>query len=136
MRDRQATLFANDAFYQAFSDGDFAAMDALWAHDAQVACIHPGWEPLSGRDSVMESWRAILGSENRPAINNHAAKVHLYGAVAFVICYEEVNNDFLVATNVFVQENGTWKMVHHQAGPTAPPMLDDPEEEPGLDVLH
>ena len=136
LRDSQATLFANEAFYQAFCDGDLAAMDALWARDAPVACIHPGWEPLSGRGSVMESWRAILGSENRPAIHSHAAKVHLYGAVAFVICYEEVNNDFLVATNVFVRENGTWKMVHHQAGPTAPPILDDPEDEPGQDVLH
>lgn len=136
MRDRQATLFANEAFYQAFTDGDIVAMDAVWAHDAPVACIHPGWEPLSGRDRIMESWQAILGNENRPAIHSHAAKVYLYGEVAFVICYEEINNEFLVATNVFVRENGGWRMVHHQAGPTAPPMLDEPEQESGLDVMH
>ena len=136
MRDTQAVLFANEAFYQAFSDGDSDAMDALWARKAPVACIHPGWAPLADRNEVMTSWHAILASENRPVIQCHVAKTFLYGTTAFVICYEEVNNGFLVATNVFVREDGSWKMVHHQAGPTAPPVLDESEADPGHDVLH
>jgi hypothetical protein len=36
-----------------------------------------------------------------------------------VICFEEIMNTFLVATNVFVREGRVWKMVHHQAGPTS-----------------
>ncbi len=137
MRDKQAALFANQAFYQAFSNGDADAMDALWAKGVPVACIHPGWAPLAGRADIMESWRAILSNENRPAIQCHGGQAFLYDGVAFVICYEEVNEDFLVATNVFVRENGMWKMVHHQAGPTAPPLLDDDEDdEGGPDTMH
>ncbi|MEE8533734.1 MAG: nuclear transport factor 2 family protein, partial [Alphaproteobacteria bacterium] len=46
MADEQTVLFVNEAFYQAFADGDLAAMDAVWAREAPVACIHPGWAAL------------------------------------------------------------------------------------------
>ena len=29
--ERDAVLFSNEAFYRAFADRDFAAMDALWS---------------------------------------------------------------------------------------------------------
>ena len=137
MSDHQAVLFANEAFYRAFADGDLSAMDAVWARAAPVACIHPGWAALSGREAVMESWRAILSSSNRPAIESRAATAFLYGDTAVVICYEAVNKAFLVATNVFVREGRAWKMVHHQAGPAAPPApeeLDEKDESP--EVVH
>jgi hypothetical protein len=132
--DKQAVLFANDAFYQAFADGDFAAMDAAWARTAPIACIHPGWELISGREEVMESWRAILESANRPKIRIHGARAFVHRDMAFVVCYEALDQGFLIATNVFVRENGTWLMVHHQAGPTAPPDLDETGDEPN--VIH
>ncbi len=134
MSDTQAILFANDAFYRAFADGDLAAMDAVWSREAPVVCIHPGWDRISGREDVMESWRSILEGANRPAIQIHGAKAFLYGDTAIVICYESLDQGFLVATNVFVREDGAWRMVHHQAGPTAPPDLDEPDEAPN--VMH
>ncbi len=134
MSDRQAVLFANEAFYQAFADGDVAAMEAIWARAAPVACIHPGWDLIAGRDEVMGSWRAILESANRPAIHSHGAQAFIHGAMALVVCYEELDQGFLVATNVFVREDGAWRMVHHQAGPTAPPDLDETDDEPS--VMH
>ena len=48
MSDEEAVLAANEAFYRAFAARDFAAMDALWAAEAPVACIHPGWDALVG----------------------------------------------------------------------------------------
>ncbi len=134
MRDEQAVLFANQAFYRAFADGDVDGMDAVWARTAPVACIHPGWNALSGRQAVMESWRAILTSPNRPAIESRGAKPYIYGDTALVICYEAVGQGFLAATNVFVRESGAWMMVHHQAAPTPPPSLDERDETP--DVMH
>jgi hypothetical protein len=39
------------------------------------------------------------------------------GESAYVVCGEAVDGAELVATNLFVREDGAWKLVHHQAGP-------------------
>ncbi|MFP3344787.1 nuclear transport factor 2 family protein, partial [Halomonas sp. SIMBA_159] len=88
MSDDQEILFANAAFYAAFADGDLALMDRLWARATRVACLHPGWEPLIGRDAVMESWRAILASP--PDIECSDPEVFVQGGTGFVICREQV----------------------------------------------
>ena len=113
-----AVLTANEAFYKAFAERDLTAMDEIWAERSPVVCIHPGWELLSGREAVMESWQAILSNPSSPAIECHDAAVHDYGDVAFVICYEAVGSSILIATNIFAMEDGAWKMVHHQAAGT------------------
>ena len=118
MAECDAVLFANEAFYQAFGDGDFGAMEAVWASETAIVCIHPGWEALTDRARVMESWRMILGSDDTPAIACREPCVTIHGEVALVVCYEAVGQSVLVATNGFVREAGAWKMVHHQAGPT------------------
>ena len=61
MSDEQAVLSANEAFYRAFAESDLPAMAALWSQRAPVACIHPGWNPLTDREAVMASWAGILG---------------------------------------------------------------------------
>ena len=116
-------LAANDAFYRAFATRDLAAMEALWAKARPVACIHPGWGPLVTREAVMESWQAILTGRNAPRIACRAAQAYMLGDTAFVTCFEAVGEAFLIATNIFAREDGQWRMVHHQAGPTndAPP---------------
>jgi ketosteroid isomerase-like protein len=112
-------LVANQAFYKAFASRDFAAMEALWATGIPVACIHPGWNVLRGRDLVIASWRSILGSESSPDVMCGNASAHVHGESAFVICEEQVAEDVLIATNVFVRERGRWKLAHHQAAPIA-----------------
>lgn len=128
MSERDAVLFANEAFYRAFADRDMNAMSEIWSARAAVVCIHPGWPPVSGREPVLRTWQAILGTPDSPRIACRAAQAHLGGEMAFVVCYEEIEGQYLIATNVFVREGGPWRMVHHQAGPTsgAPP-----EEEAG-----
>src|SRR5438309_276363 len=42
-------LAANEAFYRAFNQKDSAAMSALWSESMDVACVHPGWNVLTGR---------------------------------------------------------------------------------------
>lgn len=123
MSDRSAVLFANEAFYAAFASRDLAAMAKAWAEAAPVSCIHPGWDALHGRGPVIESWRAILEGASPPDIRCRGARASIYGKVATVVCFEEIGGNYLIATNVFVQESGHWRMVHHQAGPTngAPP---------------
>jgi ketosteroid isomerase-like protein len=117
--DQDAVLAANAAFYVAFARGDFAAMQALWAQDAPVACVHPGWPPLQDRAKIMQSWQGILANPPRPPIVALEPQVQLHGETALVICWEAIGAMHLVATNVFVRERGAWRMVMHQSGQTA-----------------
>lgn len=136
MSQHAAVLFANEAFYLAFRTRDAGAMEAAWASRASISCIHPGWQAVIGREAVLESWRRILGGSGAPAIRPRAAKATLAGEAGIVICYEEIegNDSLLVATNLFVREEGVWKLVHHQAGPTPlrPDQLEEPEPEAPL----
>lgn len=133
MSQHAAVLFANEAFYLAFRNRDVAAMEALWSHHPAVACIHPGWQALIGREAVLESWRAILGGSNAPAIRPRAARASLVGETGLVLCYEEIegSDGLLIATNIFLREGATWKLVHHQAGPTplTPEQVEEPDTE-------
>src|ERR1051326_4588679 len=49
-------LAANEAFYRAFNQKDTAAMSVVWSESVEVGCVHPGWNVLTGREPVMESW--------------------------------------------------------------------------------
>ena len=100
--DERAVLLANAAFYRAFAARDVEAMDALWARTVPVACIHPGWQVLNGREAVMASWRGILGGVP-PAIECSEEIARVAGSAAFVVCTERLDAGELVATNVFVQ---------------------------------
>jgi hypothetical protein len=131
MSQHDAVLFANEAFYLAFSSCDLAAMTDLWATGVPVSCIHPGWAPLLGRDDVLDSWKGIFSGQAPPPITCHGPCAHVYGDAATVLCYERIPESYLIATNIFVREGGLWKIVHHQAGPTnGDPVLDHGGEAP------
>jgi ketosteroid isomerase-like protein len=131
--DDVSVLFSNDAFYIAFATRDVDAMVSVWSDRDGLTCIHPGWAPLLGRRAVLGSWRAILGNPGAPQISCNHARATIIGEVAYVVCYERIDaSTSLVATNVFVREDGVWKMVHHQAGAGPAPDDDEPEEETPL----
>lgn len=132
MGDEEAVLFANDRFYAAFAGRDVQAMEGIWAKKG-ATCIHPGWQPLYGREEILESWRAILGEEGSPHIKCRAPHAQLYGDTAAVICIEDLDGSFLCATNLFIREDGEWRMAHHHAGPVHM-QEDDLPEEPDLSV--
>ncbi|HVU02971.1 MAG TPA: nuclear transport factor 2 family protein [Polyangiaceae bacterium] len=121
-----AVLEANARFYSAFSAGDFPAMSELWARHAPVTCLHPGAPLLVGRPLVLASFREILSERPAFRLRCDSPVVSLHGEVAVVLCYEggEGAPAHLAATNVFVLENGEFRMTHHQAGPLSSPRSD------------
>jgi ketosteroid isomerase-like protein len=131
MSDAVAVLFANEAFYQAFADRDLAAMDSVWSREAPVTCIHPGWNLLSGREAVIDSWQAILGDADAPAITCHNPSVQVFGDLAYILCHESLGHGFLIATNIFIRENGPWRMIHHHAAPAPAPVAPQAPEPSG-----
>jgi hypothetical protein len=114
-----AVLAANDAFYDAFARRDPAAMDVMWSRIHPLACIHPGWNALRTREEIIASWEAIIGNPNQPRVVSGGAEALVFGDTAVVICREFVGGAALLASNVFVNEDGRWRMVHHQSGPVA-----------------
>lgn len=138
MTEARAILDANERFYAAFRDRDADAMDAVWAREATIACIHPGWGPLVGRDDVMRSWRQILASDDAPRVACAEPEVTFVGDVAHVICVEHVElaggdgSGVFVATNLFVREDGAWRLALHQASPLARDDDEDTDAPPPL----
>lgn len=121
-------LFANETFYAAFTGRDLETMDRIWSRDAFVSCIHPGWNTLRGRAEVMASWRAILSDPQSPGVVVSHAAARVHGDVAYALCYEHLSGAILAATNIFIREDGWWRLVHHQAGASPPP--GEPDENP------
>ena len=113
---------ANAAFYRAFADGDLEAMTALWSTHTPIACVHPGWPALHGRELVMESWQIIL--RKPPPVSFTDAEPVLWGDVGMILCRESIDGSTLVASNLFVLEDDAWRMIHHHAAPLASPTRD------------
>lgn len=112
-------LAANQALYAAFNTRDLASMERLWAREAPVACVHPGWAAVHGRENVMATWRAILENPDQPRVVAGAAEAYVRGEAAWVVCRELVAGSPLAATNVFVLEEGEWRITQHHSSAIA-----------------
>lgn len=120
----QAVIAANDAFYRAFAARDYAAMDELWAQRVAVATVHPLGELVLGREWVMETWGLIFADPNQPRIVMGDPHVAMQSSeAAYVTCREFASGNALVSTNLFVLEDGAWRIVHHHSSPVV--MLQD-----------
>ena len=124
-------LAANHAFDQALSHRDMRALDALWAHDADVTCIHPsGRALLVGWEAVRKSWAEgtfrRFGEMNVTMADPH---VRIHGTVAVVVGVEAVRAkraddgqavEFqALTTNTYEKRDGRWLMTHHHASRAA-----------------
>lgn len=115
MDEKQKVLAANDAFYAAFRAADIDAMEALWSKRRKVSVYHPNWPGIDTRDAVMESWYRILVVGDPPHVSIMDPTVIMSKKTAMVVCREDLGGAHLIATNVFVLEDGAWRMTNHQA---------------------
>jgi ketosteroid isomerase-like protein len=125
MDDKAAVKEINARFYEALSAQDLAAMETVWLHEPWVRCVHPGWEMLTGWQSIRKSWANIF--KNTSYLKIHASKVtvHASGDVAWVVCTENIasaqdanyQTATALATNVYHRFGTGWLLVHHHASP-------------------
>lgn len=104
-------------------DGDISVIDTVWSHDESVTTMHPidgrdtGWDAV--RNSFIQFSQAA--SSGTVGITDQVIRVH--GDMAYEIGVE--SGQFKLAgqpitikqrvTNVYKNEGGQWKMVHHHA---------------------
>lgn len=115
-------LAANQRFYDAHEQRDFAAMQTIWELSDRASCIHPGWPILRGWDSVGESWRRILEGpgRNQFILTNISATIE--GNLGWVTLDENLvqgaSTSTVAATNLFARGNdGEWRMILHHGSP-------------------
>jgi ketosteroid isomerase-like protein len=114
---------ANRHFYRAFETLDLSQMDAVWAHDERVACVHPGWSLLRGWESVRASWEAIFENTGEIRFSLGDVCVTEVGDLAWLTCTENILSEVggqltataVLATNLFERRGGRWLMIHHHA---------------------
>lgn len=139
---------ANRGFYRAFERLDLDAMSNLWVHDRRARCIHPGGEVLVGHDRVLASWGAIFQGSEGLRFEILDLAIEILGDLAWVTCIERIHANAganaessseptvdtgfepesespeemiteTAATNLYVHEDGEWKMLLHHASPIA-----------------
>ncbi len=115
--ERDAVIAINRAFYRAFHDRDYDAMEQVWAPSGAMVCLHPGQNPLTDRAEILASWRAILKHPDAPRVRCAYEWVIGRSGLATVICREILPDVQLMATNTFVRLGDGWHMVGHHSGP-------------------
>jgi hypothetical protein len=115
--EREAVLAANRAFYRAFNERDYDAMEHLWAPNGATICLHPGQAPMLDRAEIMASWRAILRHPESPRVRCTDEWVVGRAGLALVVCREILANGQLMATNSFVRLSDGWHILGHHSGP-------------------
>lgn len=121
-----AVLRANASLYAAFETGDVDLMAAVWDADEPnaVVCVHPGWPMLRGRTAVLRSWSAVMANTDYIQFFLTDIQVIVSGKAATVTCTENVltsadvgDSASVMATNVFVQRPGGWRLQVHHGSP-------------------
>ena len=116
-------LQANRAFYEAFEARDLDAMSEVWEHSDRVSCTHPGWARLHGWGSVSASWYALFGGQEQLQFILTGERVEVVGDVAWVSVDENIlgggSGSTVAAVNLFVRDDGRWRMVAHHGSPVA-----------------
>lgn len=121
---------ANQRFYDAFNTLDIDRMTDVWEPSDRALCVHPGWTPIVGWQTIRESWERIFDNANLMQFSVRYLNIVVQGDFGCVTCVEGVTsvvqgraaNFSTFATNIFARHElpgGAvgWKMIAHHASP-------------------
>jgi len=126
MNRKDALLYQNARFYEAFERSSIEMMEEIWSDSHAVRCIHPGWSIVEGRPAVLESWQRIFEGDVHMKVTLRNVRADVYGSIGVVVLQEEVlytsgkltNTGSVMATNIFEYDGKDWKLIHHHGSPT------------------
>jgi len=125
---------ASEQFYAALNrmlNGDAGPQADIWSHSAAVTTMNPNGGREVGWDQVRRSWEQVakLASDGKVGLKDQLIQVT--GDMAYEVGIE--HGQFKIAghqvtldnrvTNIYQQEAGAWKIVHHHID-ISPEMLD------------
>jgi ketosteroid isomerase-like protein len=120
---------ANADFYRAFEALSIEGMEAIWSHQDDVRCVHPGWEALCGWEAVQKSWAGIFESARQAGtyMEFNVSDVQVWSGkdLAGIFCHENILSfregeqvrSIVLATNVFRREGDRWLIIQHHGSP-------------------
>lgn len=118
---------AEDAFYDAFSRADIAAMMQVWHGDELITCIHPAGPRLQGTQAVRQSWQQIFASGEKLQFHIVRHQCTQTANLAIHMISEQIqsptNTSILaevIATNIYELTTAGWRMILHHASPARP----------------
>ena len=125
MINEERAELANASFYAAFNKRDIEAMKNVWGRDVNATCVHPGWPPLTGFESILNSWEGIFKNSGNMEVQISEVRVLASSDLAWVSCIEKLYTiaesgvlaSKVFSTNLFHLEDDVWKMVMHHASP-------------------
>jgi ketosteroid isomerase-like protein len=117
---------ASDRFYSALEEmtnGDASSMAEIWSHEDDVTTMHPIGGREEGWEAVKGSWEGVAAASTGGTVTHTDQLIHVVGDAAYELCTESASMTFAGepvsaegrATNVYREENGEWKVVHHHA---------------------
>ncbi len=115
---------ANIAFYEAFKDCNLDAMSKVWSPSPHARCVHPGWELVTGWESIRRSWADIFESIEDLEVTLEDVQVEVVGTIAWVnqvvtlgiaTAEDEAFKAQVVTTNIFEKTHGNWQLVLHHS---------------------
>ncbi|MGD8413744.1 MAG: nuclear transport factor 2 family protein [Candidatus Latescibacterota bacterium] len=125
---------ASKQFYTALNrmaNGDPASLQPIWSHNDSVTTMHPVGGREVGWDHVWNAWDQVAQVSSDGTVELKEQLIRVVGDLAYEVGVEHV--DFKIAgnrvadevrvTNIYRQEGGAWKIVHHHAD-LAPQMVE------------
>jgi uncharacterized protein (TIGR02246 family) len=111
-------------FYEALQRGDIERLMAVWSDDEEISCVHPGGPRVVGAQAIRTSFESMFANgtiDARPEkvrrLLTHACAVHSVLEVVHLMTNEGPQSAWVIATNVYVQSVGGWRLVAHHASP-------------------
>ncbi|MDH5631550.1 MAG: nuclear transport factor 2 family protein [Gammaproteobacteria bacterium] len=109
-----------DAFYQAFQEGDMEAMSEVWFRHGEINCVHPMTPELGDLNSILISWEEIFDNAPEIEIEIEIRNRLEYGDIVVSVVHEYLTipeddreHPPVIATNIYHYANGSWHMISH-----------------------
>src|SRR4029079_17611697 len=117
---------ANQSYYAALSALHMTAMEKVWSRGPDDPNIAPPTKPVvrQGWDAVKKAYQGYWGTLDKLTVSMDKPTIKIHGPVAWVYGIEKaqrklksgpeqagINN----GTSIFVNQDGHWLMVFHQA---------------------